>query len=47
MVIPKRPVRKKIAGIPAFTTIRAGAYLFLPSIGGLRFLAGAGSPETF
>jgi deferrochelatase/peroxidase EfeB len=39
MAIPKRPIRKKIAGIPAFTTIRAGAYLFLPGIGGLRFLA--------
>ncbi len=39
MVIPKRPIRKKIASIPAFTTIRAGAYLFLPGIGGLRSLA--------
>jgi deferrochelatase/peroxidase EfeB len=44
--IPKRPIRKKIAGIPAFTTIRGGAYLFLPGIGGLRFLAGAASPAT-
>ena len=45
MIIPKRPVRKKIAGIPAFTTIRGGAYLFLPGIEGLRFLAGAAAPE--
>jgi deferrochelatase/peroxidase EfeB len=44
--IPKRPIRKKIAGIPAFTTIRGGAYFFLPGIGGLRFLAGVASPAT-
>src|SRR5206468_4843506 len=38
MTIPKRPIRKKIAGIPAFTTIRGGAYLLLPGIVGLRLL---------
>jgi deferrochelatase/peroxidase EfeB len=47
MAIPKRPIRRKIAGIPAFTTIRAGAYLFLPGIRGLRFLAGSASSEKF
>jgi deferrochelatase/peroxidase EfeB len=47
MVIPKRPIRKRIAGIPAFTTVRGGAYLFLPGIRGLRFLATSGSPEKF
>jgi len=46
MSIPKRPVRKKITGIPSFTTIRGGAYLFLPGIKGLRFLAGAPAPEA-
>ena len=40
MTIPKRPIRKKIAGLPTFTTIRGGAYFFLPGIRGLRFLAG-------
>jgi deferrochelatase/peroxidase EfeB len=39
MTIPKRPIRKKIKGLPAFTTIRGGAYFFLPGIGALRFLA--------
>jgi deferrochelatase/peroxidase EfeB len=39
MTIPKRPVRKKIKGLPAFTTIRGGAYFFLPGIRALRFLA--------
>jgi Dyp-type peroxidase family len=39
MTIPRRPVRKKIKGLPAFTTIRGGAYFFLPGIRALRFLA--------
>jgi Dyp-type peroxidase family len=37
--IPKRPIRKVIKGLPAFTTVRGGAYFFLPGIKGLRFLA--------
>lgn len=37
--IPKRPIKRKIAGLPAFTTIRGGAYFFLPGLRGLRFLA--------
>ena len=40
MTIPKRPIRKRIRGLPAFTTIRGGAYFFLPGIRALRFLAG-------
>jgi deferrochelatase/peroxidase EfeB len=39
MTIPKRPVRKKIKGLPAFTTLRGGAYFFLPGIKALRYLA--------
>ena len=39
MTIPKRPIRKKITGLPAFTTVRGGAYFFLPGIRALRFLA--------
>jgi len=38
--IPKRPIRKKITGLPAFTTLRGGAYFFLPGLAGLRHLAG-------
>jgi deferrochelatase/peroxidase EfeB len=41
--IPKRPIKKKVKGLPAFTTIRGGAYFFLPGIRALRFLA-AGCP---
>ena len=37
--IPKRPVRKKITGLPAFTTCRGGEYFFLPGLKGLRHLA--------
>ncbi|HEY7395012.1 MAG TPA: hypothetical protein VH559_09215 [Gemmatimonadaceae bacterium] len=44
MTIPKRPVRKKVTGLPAFTTIRGGAYFFLPGIRALRLLAGAQAP---
>ncbi|MBS0581074.1 MAG: peroxidase [Proteobacteria bacterium] len=40
--IPKRPVRRKITGLPAFTTVRGGAYFFLPGLKALRWLAGAG-----
>jgi Dyp-type peroxidase family len=38
--IPKRPIRKRIVGLPAFTTVRGGAYFFLPGIRALRLLAG-------
>ena len=44
MTIPKRPVRRKIKGLPSFTTVRGGAYFFLPGIRALRFLA-AGARE--
>ena len=37
--IPNRPIRKKITGLPAFTTVRGGAYFFLPGIKALRHLA--------
>ncbi|HKD80435.1 MAG TPA: peroxidase [Candidatus Angelobacter sp.] len=39
MTIPRRPIRRQIKGLPAFTTIRGGAYFFLPGIRALRFLA--------
>ncbi len=37
--IPRRPIRRKITGLPAFTTVKGGAYFFLPGIGALRRLA--------
>ena len=43
MTIPKRPIKKVIKGLPAFTTIRGGAYFFLPGLRALRLLAGNGA----
>lgn len=43
--IPKRPIRKKITGLPAFTTVRGGAYFFLPGLNALRWLAALGKPR--
>lgn len=36
--VPKRPIREVHKGIPAFTTLRGGAYFFLPGINALRHL---------
>jgi Dyp-type peroxidase family len=43
--IPKRPIRKKIAGLPAFTTVRGGAYFFLPGLKALGYLASLDEPR--
>lgn len=43
--IPKRPIRKTITGLPAFTTVRGGAYFFLPGLKALRWLAALGKPN--
>jgi deferrochelatase/peroxidase EfeB len=40
--IPKRPIRRKITGLPAFTTVRAGAYFFLPGMRAQRWLTTLG-----
>ena len=39
MTIPRRPFRLRTAALPRFVTVRAGAYLFMPSLTALRFLA--------
>ena len=36
--MPKRPIRKKVAGMPAFTTVKGGAYCLLPGIKALNYL---------
>ena len=46
MTIPKRPIKKKITGLPAFTTVKGGAYFFLPGIRALRFLAGGAQAKS-
>jgi Dyp-type peroxidase family len=39
LVIPERPIRRQLKGLPQFVTTRAGCYAFVPSISGLRWLA--------
>ena len=39
MEIPRRPVTYRTAALPRFVTVKAGAYLFMPSMTGLRFLS--------
>jgi deferrochelatase/peroxidase EfeB len=46
LTIPKRPIKKRITGIPAFVTIRGGAYVFLPGIRALRWLAAGARTEA-
>jgi Dyp-type peroxidase family len=43
--IPKRPIRKKITGLPSFTSVRGGAYFFLPGLKALRWLAALGESQ--
>jgi hypothetical protein len=40
--VPKRPIRKVHKGIPAFTTLKGGAYFFLPGLNAMRYLATLG-----
>jgi Dyp-type peroxidase family len=39
MIIPQKPVREVLRGIPRFVQVRGGGYFFLPGIKALRFLA--------
>jgi len=45
MTIPKRPLKKKIKGLQAFTTVTGGAYFFMPGIKGLQYLASLKSQD--
>jgi len=37
--IPKRPVRRRLQGLPRFVTVRGGEYCFMPGLQALRWLA--------
>lgn len=41
--MPNRPIKKIVKGLPAFTTLRGGAYFFLPGVRALNWLAALGS----
>jgi Dyp-type peroxidase family len=41
--IPNRPIRKTLKSLPAFTSVRGGAYFFLPGLKALKYLASLGS----
>lgn len=41
--IPHRPLRKRITGLPAFTSVRGGAYFLVPGMNALRWLSQLGS----
>ena len=41
--ILNRPIRKKITGLPAFTTVKGGAHFFLPGTNALRYLSTVGT----
>jgi len=40
--IPRRPIRRTLTGLPAFTAVGGGAYFFLPGLNALRCLAALG-----
>lgn len=45
MTIQRDPVRQRITGLPQFVMVKGGAYLFLPGIAALSFLAGIKNPR--
>jgi deferrochelatase/peroxidase EfeB len=45
MTIPRRPIKRVLRGLPAFTTLRGGAYFFVPGLRALRLLA-SGDPSV-
>jgi len=44
--IQHRPLRRRIQGLPRFTTVKAGAYFFMPGISALRALADGAAPTS-
>jgi Dyp-type peroxidase family len=41
--IPKRPVRRRLQGLPRFVTVRGGEYCFMPGLRALQWLAALSS----
>ena len=41
--IPAKPVRRRLKGLPAFTRVQGGEYLFLPGLSALRWICSLGA----
>jgi deferrochelatase/peroxidase EfeB len=41
--IPRRPVRRRLQGLPRFVVTRGGEYCFIPGLRALRWLANPGT----
>jgi hypothetical protein len=39
LTVPRRPVRRRLQGIPQFVVTRGGEYCFMPGLRALRWLA--------
>ena len=44
--IPKRPVRRRLHGLPQFVVVRGGEYCFMPGLNALKWLASLGEGAT-
>ena len=44
--MPQVPVRKRVDGVTTFNQLRGGEYLFMPSLGALRWIAKTGWQEN-
>jgi hypothetical protein len=44
--IPKRPIRKRLHGLPQFVVVRGGEYCFMPGLNALKWLASLGEGAT-
>lgn len=42
-LFPAKPVRRRLTGLKDFTTVRGGEHVFMPGIGGLRWISEIGS----
>jgi hypothetical protein len=44
--IPKRPVRRRLHGLPQFVAVQGGEYCFMPGLRALKWLAGLEAGAT-
>lgn len=44
--IPKRPIRRRLHGLPQFVVVRGGEYCFMPGLNALKWLSSLGEGAT-